>query len=82
MTDKIKLEEFLQNFTTILMYTMNKLINEDWKEFDGSMMTTEVFDTMQHYITAAQKCNEYKETFKDYLEQDKKTRGCIFLDEK
>ena len=82
MVEKIKFDEFLENYDIILSYAIRHMINEDWNEYDGSLFTSEVFDTMQYYILAGKKCLEYKDIFNDYVKTDKRIRGCVFLDEK
>lgn len=80
--EKIRLDEFIRNFNTVLLYAMRHLVKEDWDEFDGSVLVADVFDTMQYYVTATQKCAEYLECFEEYDKMDKKSRGCVFLDVK
>ena len=79
---KIKLEEFIRNFDIILSYSINHMIKEDWCEYTDSPLVSEIFETMDYFVEATQKCLEYREMLEEYKNADRKSRGCVFLDEK
>ncbi len=78
--EKIRLGEFNENFNIVLAYALRHLINEDWSEYDGSMVVDNTFDTRQHYVLATKKCLEYKEILEDYEKSEQRNKGCVFLD--
>lgn len=80
MMKKIKLNDFLENFNTILNYSKKHIINEDWKEWSDTELVDSVWDEMEYYVIALSKCFEYFDILENYDKSHNKKEN-IFLDD-
>lgn len=78
--EKINLKEFNKNFEILLSYAMKHILEEDWFGYDKGLVIDDVFNTMQHFVIATQKCLEYQAILKEYENLEQKDKKGVFLD--
>ena len=80
MTEKIKLDDFIEHFSTIINYSKKHMVKEDWYEWTESELVDLTFSEMEYYVTALSKCQEHMMILKEYNNHGNK-RESVFLDD-
>lgn len=77
--EKINLDEFIEDFDTVISYAKRHMTKEDWYEWTECQFPNDVFNDMHYYIMALGKCMEYQDLLEEYNRNGNK-RESIFLD--
>lgn len=80
MTEKIKLDDFIEQFSSIISYSKRHMVKEDWCEWTESELVDLTFSEMEYYVIALSKCQEYMDMLVDYNNHGNK-RESVFLDD-